>query len=337
MNKAIPRKWLALIAGPTASGKSALALQLAERIGGTIINADSAQVYRDLRIVSARPSPREEARAPHRLYGTRDGALPCSAAEWAAAARAEIAAAERPILVGGTGLYLRTLLDGIAPVPPIDPDMRAAVRALPVAEAHAALSVEDPPAAARLLATDTTRVARALEVVRSTGKPLTAWQKERSGGIASETDLHPLLLLPPRDWLAARCDARFEGMMSNEGIAEVAALLARRLDPALPVMRAIGVREIAGLIAGRLAHDEALAAGRLATRQYAKRQYTWFRNQSPAGWPRWEAAVGGKESLDTLLSAHPTSGLAEPVEALSFSSQRGKGKAGLRQAQASRQ
>ena len=304
MNKATPRKWLALIAGPTASGKSALALQLAERIGGTIINADSAQVYRDLRIVSARPRPSEEARAPHRLYGVRDGALPCSAADWAADARAEIAAAERPILVGGTGLYLRTLLDGIAPVPPIDPEIRAAVRALPVGQAHEALCVEDPSAAARLGPTDSTRIARALEVVRSTRQSLTAWQAERSGGIGNEVDLHPLLLLPPRDWLATRCDARFVAMMSESGIAEVAALLARRLDPALPVMRAIGVREIAGLIEGRLSRDEALDAGRLATRQYAKRQYTWFRNQAPADWPRWEAVVGGAEPLDALLSAH---------------------------------
>ncbi len=303
MNKAIPRKWLALIAGPTASGKSALALQLAERIGGTIINADSAQVYRDLRIVSARPSPREEARAPHRLYGTRDGALPCSAADWAADARAEIAAAERPILVGGSGLYLRTLLDGIAPIPSIDPGIRAAVRALPVAEAHAALRVEDSLAAARLRPTDTTRVARALEVVRSTGRPLASWQEERRGGIAGDLDLHPLLL-PPRDWLAARCDRRFETMLSEGGVAEVTTLIARRLDPALPVMRAIGVREIAGLVEGRLSRDETLAAGRLATRQYAKRQYTWFRNQAPAGWRRWEAPAPGAEPLRDLFLAH---------------------------------
>jgi tRNA dimethylallyltransferase len=280
---------LALIAGPTASGKSALALALAERTGGTIVNADSAQVYRDLRLVSARPTPEEEARVPHRLYGTRDGAEPCSAADWAAEARVAIAEAQQggslPILVGGTGLYIRTLFDGIAPVPEIDPAVRAAVRALPVAEAHASLSVEDSEAAARLRPSDTTRVARALEVVRSTGRPLAEWHKGRAGGIGGAVDLRPLILLPPRDWLYARCDARFDKIFSDEGIAEVSSLLERKLDPALPVMRAIGVREIAGFLRGVLSREEALAAGRTATRRYAKRQYTWFSRQPPADWP----------------------------------------------------
>jgi tRNA dimethylallyltransferase len=281
---------LALIAGPTASGKSALAMAFAERTSGLIVNADSAQVYRDLRIVTARPTPDEEARIPHRLYGTRDGALPCSAAAWAADARNAIGEAHQagklPILAGGTGLYIRTLLDGIAPVPDIDPAIRAAVRALPVAEAHAALSREDAQAAARLRPGDTTRVARALEVARSTGRPLASWQEARSGGIANEVDLRPLILLPPRDWLHARCDERFEKMFSEQGIDEVSSLLARNLDPALPVMRAIGVREIAGLVHGTLTREAALAAGRAATRRYAKRQYTWFSRQPPPEWPR---------------------------------------------------
>jgi tRNA dimethylallyltransferase len=279
----------ALIAGPTASGKSALALALAEKAGGIVINADSAQVYRDLRLVSARPTPAEEARAPHRLYGYRDGARPCSAADWAADARAEIdsahSAGKLPILVGGTGMYIRTLLDGIAPVPAIDPEIRSAVRALPVAEAHAALSLEDPEAAARLRPTDTIRVARALEVVRSTGKPLAKWQEERSGGIADRIRLKALLLLPPRDWLAERCDLRFGKMMSEEGLAEVSSLLARNLDPALPVMRAIGVAEIGAYLRGEIDRAEALRLGLIATRQYAKRQYTWFSRQPPADWP----------------------------------------------------
>jgi tRNA dimethylallyltransferase len=279
----------ALIAGPTASGKSALALALAEKAGGIVINADSAQVYRDLRLVSARPTPAEEARAPHRLYGYRDGARPCSAADWAADARAEIdsahSAGKLPILVGGTGMYIRTLLDGIAPVPAIDPEIRSAVRALPVAEAHAALSLEDPEAAARLRPTDTIRVARALEVVRSTGKPLARWQEERSGGIADRVRLKALLLLPPRDWLAERCDLRFGKMMSEEGLAEVSSLLARNLDPALPVMRAIGVAEIGAYLRGEIDRAEALRLGLIATRQYAKRQYTWFSRQPPADWP----------------------------------------------------
>ena len=279
-------------------------------MGGVVINADSAQVYRDLRILSARPSPEEEARAGHRLYGYRDGAQPCSAADWAADAKREIAAAHEagrlPILTGGTGLYIRTLLDGIAPVPEIDAQVRAAVRALPVAEAHEALRREDPEAAARLLPSDTTRVARALEVVRSTGRPLADWQKERSGGIADSVSLAPLILLPPRDWLYGRCDQRFEEMLSDEGLAEVHSLMMRRLDPALPAMRAIGVREIAAFLAGDLSREQALEAGRTATRQYAKRQYTWFSRQPPAQWPRLTAAPEGaafEEALGLLLRA----------------------------------
>jgi tRNA dimethylallyltransferase len=291
MNMNSPSKpRLALIAGPTASSKSALASALAERSDGVVINADSAQVYRDLRIVSARPSAEEEARVPHRLYGYRDGANACSAADWAEHAKAAIneehEAGRLPILVGGTGLYLRTLLEGIAPVPPIAPDTRAAVRALPVSEAFEALRVEDPEGAERLRPSDTTRVARALEVVRSTGRSLGEWQKEKVGGIIDEVRLVPLILLPPRDWLYSRCDRRFDAMTSEEGLAEVRILLERGLDPSLPVMRAIGVPEIAGFLSGG-SRKQALEAGRIATRQYAKRQYTWFSRQPPADWPRF--------------------------------------------------
>ncbi len=298
---------LALIAGATASGKSALALKRAQRSGGTIINADSAQVYRDLRIVSARPAPEEEAAAPHRLYGYRDGAQPCSAAGWAGDAKQAIAEAHAegrlPILVGGTGLYVRTLLDGIAPVPPIDPEVRSKVRALPVAEAHAALAREDPEASARLRPSDTSRVARALEVARSTGRPLSDWQREKVGGIGSSVQLVPLVLLPPRDWLYARCDLRFEQMLSDQGVDEVRRLLARNLEPSLPVMRAIGVPEIAAYLRGEMTRAEALQRGRTATRQYAKRQYTWFSRQPPADWPRFTAALdehGMSEALSLL-------------------------------------
>ena len=311
MNMDAPSKPpLALIAGPTASGKSALALALAEKVGGVIINADSAQLYRDLRIVTARPAPAEEIRAPHRLYGYRDGTIACSAAEWAQDATREIGAAHAsgrlPILVGGTGLYIRTLLDGIAPVPEIDPAVREAVRAMPVTEAFAALTQEDEAAAARLRPSDTTRVARALEVVRSTGRPLAAWQREKRGGIGESVALRPLLLMPPREWLYARCDRRFEEMLSSEGIEEVRSLLARRLDSALPVMRAIGVREIAGFLSGAMSHEEALEAGRTGTRQYAKRQYTWFANQPPADWPRFRAVPEGdsfSQALGLLLGS----------------------------------
>ena len=302
MNKAKPP--LALIAGPTASGKSALALALAEKANGAVINADSAQVYRDLRIVSARPSAADEARAPHRLYGYRDGADSCSAADWAADAKAAIAEANGegrlPILAGGTGLYLRTLLEGIAPVPEIDPAVRKAVRALPVDKAYEALAKEDAEAAGRLRPSDTTRIARALEVIRSTGKPLKAWQAEKVGGIATMVSLRALILLPPRDWLNVRCDERFKKIFLDEGVTEVSLLLIRSLPALAPVMRAIGVREIAAFLNGQLTQEQALAAGKAATRQYAKRQYTWFRRQPPSDWPRFEAPLDCAALPDAL-------------------------------------
>jgi tRNA dimethylallyltransferase len=306
-----PGKAVALIAGPTASGKSDLAVELALSLQAhgqrcVVINADSAQVYRDLPVLSARPSEAEMRGVEHRLFGEWDGAEPCSAADWAARARREIEGAQLagdlPILVGGTGLYLRTLLDGIAPVPPIDPAVREAVRALPVAEAYAALETEDPERAAVLNAGDTTRVARALEVVRSTGKPLAYWQRQRVGGIGGAVDLHPLILLPPREALYARCDARFARMLENGAIEEVEALLARNLSPVLPVMRAIGVPEIAGYLRGEWSREEALARGRQATRNYAKRQYTWFRRQPPQEWPRCESGnYDCRELFETLF------------------------------------
>jgi tRNA dimethylallyltransferase len=281
---------VALIAGPTASGKSALALALAESVGGTVINADASQYYADLRILSARPSPEDEARVPHRLFGTQDGAMPASAADWAQAAAgaidAALAAGRTPILVGGTGLYIRTLLDGIAPVPEIDPAIRDAVRALSPGEAWAALGREDADAARRLNRNDAARLWRALEVVRSTGRTLTDWQATRTGGIGERVTIVPTILLPPRDRLYARCDARFEAMLAAGAVDEVAALVARRLDPELPVMRAIGVRDIAAWLAGDCTRDAMIAAAAMATRRYAKRQYTWFNHQPPAEWPR---------------------------------------------------
>src|SRR5688500_339373 len=253
---------VALIAGPTASGKSALALRLAEATGGAVINADSAQVYRDLPILSAAPSAEERERAEHLLYGVRDGAKPCSAADWADMAKAEIgrlhADSRLPILVGGTGLYLRTLLDGIAPIPPIDPAIRAKVRGNSVAENLAELTPLDPVAATKLNPGDTTRIARALEVVKSTGRSLKDWQEERSGGIGEAVDLKPLVLLPPRPWLYERCDRRFAAMIEQSALAEVEALLARKLDPNLPVMRAIGVAELGAHLRGDLTLDNAI-------------------------------------------------------------------------------
>jgi tRNA dimethylallyltransferase len=296
---------VALIAGPTASGKSALALKLAERVGGIIVNADSAQVYRDLRILSARPSPREEQRAPHRLYGYRDGEVACSAADWAIDAKAEISKAhslgQLPILVGGTGLYVRTLLEGIAPVPEIDPDIRAEVRALALEDAYSALSTEDPETAGRLGSTDKSRIARALEVIRSTGRPLVKWQNEKTGGIGKDVSLAPLILLPPREWLYERCDRRFEEMIGPEGVEEARLLMKRGLNPALPVMRAIGVPQIAAFLGGELSREETLLAGRTATRQYAKRQYTWFSRQPPSEWPRFTSALDSPDQIEAAL------------------------------------
>ncbi|MEO8723701.1 MAG: tRNA (adenosine(37)-N6)-dimethylallyltransferase MiaA [Sphingobium sp.] len=289
----LPR--LALIAGPTASGKSAIALALAERCDGVVINADASQVYADLSVLSARPSADEMARAPHRLFGVVDGAEPCSAAHWADMARREIAAAHAggrlPILVGGTGLYIRSLLDGIAPIPDIAPDIRANVRAMPVADAWEALSREDAASAARLAPADSARVARALEVVRSTGHSVLWWRAQKSGGIADSISLAPVVLLPPREWLFARCDSRFEAMLSLGAVEEVRALLSRDLSPDLPVMRAIGVREIAGWLAGEMSREMMIAQAQTATRQYAKRQYTWFNRQPPPAWERATAEI----------------------------------------------
>ena len=206
-----------------------------------------------------------------------------------------------PILIGGTGLYLRTLLDGIAPVPAIDPTIRVEVRGLSQTDARAALELEDPAAAARLAPADAARTTRALEVLRSTGRPLAAWQAEKSGGIAEDVDLSALVLLPEREWLYDRCDRRFAAMVEGGAAEESEALLARKLDPALPVMRAIGVREITALLQGELSRAEALLAGKLATRQYAKRQYTWFRGQSPQDWHRAESESCFETRLEELL------------------------------------
>lgn len=284
------RPRLALIAGPTASGKSALALALAERANGVVINADASQVYADLNALSARPSAEEMARAPHRLFGFMDGAEACSAARWADEAKREITAAHAagklPILVGGTGLYIRTLLDGIAPVPEIDAAVRAEVRAMPLEQAFAALTREDAAAAARLAPADSARTMRALEVIRSTGRSILDWRAEKAGGIGEAVDLRPLILLPPREWLYARCNARFEAMLGQGAVEEVEALLARNLASDLPVMRAIGVPEIAGWLRGELTREVMIAQAQTATRQYAKRQYTWFSRQPPARWSR---------------------------------------------------
>ena len=285
---------VALVVGPTASGKSALALDIAKKQPSVIINADSAQVYRDLTILSARPTEEEMQGIEHQLFGYIDGMEACSAARWASDAKTAIAAAHArdllPILVGGTGLYVRILLDGIAPIPEIDPEIRQKIRKMETLEAYHALRDIDRVSAERLNATDTTRIQRALEVIRSTGKPLDHWQKHKVGGIGEQIRLHPLVMLPPRDWLYERCDRRLREMIERGARQEVEQLLARNLPPNLPVMRAIGVVEIAAWISGDIGKDLAIERAQAATRQYAKRQYTWFRNQSPPDWRRIEIA-----------------------------------------------
>ena len=279
-------------------------MALAERTSGVIVNADSAQVYRDLPVLSAAPRADELGRAEHRLYGVQDGKAPCSAAAWAEMARSEIAdihASERlPILVGGTGLYLRTLLEGIAPVPEIDSRVRRAVRETSVEDNHKKLALLDPDAAHRLNPADKTRIARALEVIWSTGRTLGEWQKDRRGGIADDVDLRPLILLPPRAWLYARCDERFARMIELGAVQEVQSLLDRNLNPNLPVMRAIGVREIMAHLRGEMMLTEAIAAGQQATRRYAKRQYTWLAHQPPADWRRFHEPLDIKAALELL-------------------------------------
>ena len=276
---------LVIVAGPTASGKSALALALAEELSGTIINADSMQVYRDLAILTARPGPEDEARAPHRLYGVIDAAEACSVGRWRGLALDEIARVEQsgrvPILAGGTGLYLQALVQGLAAVPAIPAETRAAARALHAELGGAAfrdrLAALDPDGAARLAPGDTQRLIRAWEVVSATGRPLAAWQ--RAAPLAEARTIACVILLPGRADLYAACDARFAAMMERGAVEEARALLARGLAPDLPAMKAVGVRELGALLAGTDTRDQAIAAAQQATRRYAKRQYTWLRHR----------------------------------------------------------
>lgn len=258
--------------------------------GSVIINADASQVYADIPILSAAPSVDDRAEVAHALVGHIDAAEYYNAARWAMEAKAAIeqavAAGVTPILCGGSGLYIQTLLGGIAPIPDIAVKVRTRVRALPVAQAFAALKRRDPDAAARIGPSDTTRIQRALEVVESTGRTLADWQQTKVGGIGGAITLVPAILLPPRAWLHARIEARFDAMLADGAIEEVRALLARDLDPSLPAMRAIGVRDLAAHIYGEIVLYEAIGFAKTASRQYAKRQYTWLRGQTPADWLR---------------------------------------------------
>jgi len=274
-----------LIAGPTASGKSAAALALAQRFGATIVNADSMQVYRDLRILTARPTPDEERLAPHRLFGGVDGAVNFSAGRWARAARELLVGIrERPVIfVGGTGLYFRALTDGLSDIPPTPEAVRAEVRrhaeGRAAAELHGELQARDPETAARLNASDRQRILRALEVFAATGRPLASFLGARAKPALAAGQWAGLYLAPDRAELGRRIDARFEAMLTRGALEEVGALKERRLDPSLPVMRAHGVPHLAAHLEGGLTLAEAAERSKLDTRHYAKRQFTWARHQ----------------------------------------------------------
>jgi tRNA dimethylallyltransferase len=292
-----------LIAGPTASGKSALALELAEAAGGVVINADSMQVYRDLRIITARPSPDQEAHVPHWLYGHVDAAVNCSAGHWvteAATALAEARAQNRlPIFAGGSGLYFKALTRGLSAVPPIAAHIRESVRARlernGVEALHAELGARDPASAERLKPRDRTRIARALEVVEATGRSLTDWHRDGLPPLLPPGQFSAVFLAPERDALYAQIDARFDAMLAAGALDEVARLGARKLDPLLPAMKAHGVPALLSHLKGEITLEQAAEIGRADTRHYAKRQFTWFRHQLPEF--EWVTPGGARRRL----------------------------------------
>jgi tRNA dimethylallyltransferase len=297
-----------LIAGPTASGKSALALALAEKIGGIIVNADSMQVYRDLRVITARPTPTEEARVPHRLYGHVDAGENYSVGRWCRDVGTVLAEIERQgrvaILVGGTGLYFKALTTGLAAVPPIPAEIRGQVRARMASEGAAALHGElaglDPATAQRLMVNDRSRIARALEVVLATGRSLTDWHREGLPALVDSARAAKIFLTCERKQLVARIEARFAAMLEAGALDEVRALERRQLDPLLPAMKAHGVPWLIRHLHGEISLDEAAAGAIMDTRRYAKRQLTWFRNQM-TDWP-WAAPEEAQKALETQLA-----------------------------------
>jgi tRNA dimethylallyltransferase len=296
-----------LIAGPTASGKSALALDLAEVAGGTVINTDSMQVYRDLRVLTARPTEGEEARVPHRLYGHVDAAVNYSAGAWvndAAAVLAEVQASGRlPIFTGGTGLYFKALTRGLSNVPPVPDAVREAIRQKLEQDGpealHEELAKRDPEAAQRLKPRDRVRIARALEVVEATGRPLAEWHAHGLPPLLPPQGVVSLFLAPDRKEVYERIDQRFESMMNRGALEEARALGHRGLDPLLPAMKAHGVPALIRHLAGDLSREEAIAIGQIDTRHYAKRQFTWFRHQLPEF--EWVAPEAAQASLETKL------------------------------------
>lgn len=281
-----------LIAGPTASGKSALALRLARETGGTIVNADSMQVYSVLEKLTARPDATDLAAAPHRLYGHVHPSADYSTGQWLREVRALAAAGEfeerRPIFCGGTGLYFKALLEGLSEMPDVSQSIRERWRSKlseqGASELHEVLMREDPDAAARLKPGDGQRIVRALEVLDASGRSILAWQAERGSPVVERGSARMIVIEPERSELDRRIEARFSTMLENGAIDEVKALLALNLDPAKPAMKAIGVREIAALINGGATRADTIESVRVATRQYAKRQSTWFRNQTGPEW-----------------------------------------------------
>jgi tRNA dimethylallyltransferase len=279
-----------VIAGPTASGKSGLALRLAEELGGVVINADSMQVYSDLRVLTARPSIEDEARVPHKLYGYLDGAEVCTAAAWAARAAEEITTARNnnqvPIVVGGTGLYLKALIEGLSDIPEVPLEVRQTARRLRLEQGNDALYQslldKDPEGAARLKPKDRQRVLRAWEVLEATGTPLHVWQAKSQPKPLIDGPFHTVLFQPLRENLYAACNGRFEVMLECGALAEVEALMARGLDLTLPVMKALGVPDLAAFVRGEMSLEEAVTKAQQHTRNYAKRQTTWFKGQFSA-------------------------------------------------------
>lgn len=274
-----------LIAGPTASGKSALALRLAEETGGVIVNADALQVYGCWRVLTARPSEAEEARAPHRLYGHVGRAQPYSVGHWLREVGALLAGLgdRRAIIVGGTGLYFMALTEGLAEIPEIPAEIRAEAEAAAPERLARALREEDPETAAGIDMANPARVRRAWEVLRATGRGLARWQAETPPPLLPPKRAHRLVLEAPREWLAERIDRRFDAMMAEGALEEVAAYVAEGWEPTLPSAQAIGARELAAHLWGEMSLDEAVAAAKLQTRRYAKRQRTWFRRRM-GGW-----------------------------------------------------
>lgn len=299
-----------LIAGPTTSGKSALALDLARRFDGVVINTDAMQVYRDLRRLSARPDAADEAAAPHRLYGHVDGAVNYSVGHFlreAGALLAELRGAGRvPILAGGTGLYFRALEEGLSDLPPVPDAVREAVRASaegrPTAALHADLAARDPGGAARLRPSDRLRILRALEVFEAAGLPIGTFQGRRTPGPLAGLPLLKIFLAPDREALRRRIDARFAAMVEGGALEEVEALRARRLDPMLPVMRAHGVPGLIAYLDGAISREAAIARGQGDTRRYAKRQFTWFRHQMGRDWT-WAGPEAARAAAEAALTA----------------------------------